>query len=88
MGLHKWRNGGERVLVSRPEPPYSVGAMSNDRFRAGMPKGQHAREQRLECKSEVVFSERECLRCGIKERRLFSEDAEGNKAPAGWERIN
>jgi hypothetical protein len=36
-------------------------------------------------KRKRVFSERECLRCGIKERRLFSENLDGTQAAAGWE---
>jgi hypothetical protein len=34
-----------------------------------------------------VFSERECLRCGIKEKRLFSENIDGTLAATGWKRI-
>jgi len=36
---------------------------------------------------KYVFSERECLRCGIKEKRKFSENLDGTLAAAGWERI-
>ncbi|MCK4478168.1 hypothetical protein KAU88_06545 [Candidatus Bathyarchaeota archaeon] len=32
-----------------------------------------------------VFSERGCLRCGIKEKRKFSENVDGTLAAAGWE---
>jgi len=38
-------------------------------------------------KCKYVFSERECLRCGIKEKRRFSENLDGTLAAAGWERI-
>jgi len=34
-----------------------------------------------------VFSERECLWCGIKEKRKFSENVDGTLAAAGWEII-
>jgi len=34
-----------------------------------------------------VFSERECLRCGIKEKRKFSENIDGTLAAIGWEII-
>jgi hypothetical protein len=36
---------------------------------------------------KYVFSERECLRCGIKEKRRFSENLDGTLAAAGWKRI-
>lgn len=36
---------------------------------------------------KYVFCERECLWCGIKEKRMFSENLDGTLAAAGWERI-
>ena len=36
---------------------------------------------------KYVFCERKCLRCGIKEKRKFSENIDGTLATAGWERI-
>lgn len=36
---------------------------------------------------KIVFCERECLRCGIKERRKFLENIDGTLAANGWERI-
>jgi hypothetical protein len=35
-----------------------------------------------------VFCERECLRCGVKEKRKFSENMDGTKSAAGWDRIS
>jgi hypothetical protein len=32
-----------------------------------------------------VFSERECLRCGVKMKRTFSENLDGTQAATGWE---
>ncbi len=34
-----------------------------------------------------VLCERECLRCGIKEKRKFIESIEGTQSAGGWERI-
>jgi hypothetical protein len=39
-------------------------------------------------KGKHVLSERECLRCGIKERRKFFENLDGTCAVVGWEKIN
>jgi len=36
---------------------------------------------------KIVFCERECLRCGTKERRKFSKNVDGTLAAIGWERI-
>lgn len=35
---------------------------------------------------KYVFSERKCLWCGIKEKRLFFENVDGTLSAAGWER--
>jgi hypothetical protein len=67
MGLHKWRNFGDRVMISWTESGLIPGTKKDIR--------------------KHVFTERECLRCGIKERRLFDENIDGTKAAAGWERI-
>jgi hypothetical protein len=32
-----------------------------------------------------VLSQRECSRCGVKQKRIFSENADGTMAAAGWE---
>lgn len=67
MGMHKWSNCGDRVLICWAEPGFVPGT-----------KKEIQRE---------VFCERECLRCGIKERRKFSENIDGTKAADGWIRI-
>jgi len=67
LGLHKWRNYGERVLIAWEEPGFIIGTKKKI--------------------WKYVFSERECLRCGIKEKRLFSENIDGTLAAAGWKRI-
>jgi hypothetical protein len=38
-------------------------------------------------KQKMVFVERECLRCGIKQKRKFSENIDGTLAPVGWDII-
>jgi hypothetical protein len=37
-------------------------------------------------KSKQVLSQRECLRCGLKEKRKFNENLDGTQAVAGWKR--
>lgn len=32
-----------------------------------------------------VLSQRECPRCGVKQKRIFSENIDGTMAAAGWE---
>jgi hypothetical protein len=39
-------------------------------------------------KRKHVFSERECLRCGRKERRQFSENIDGSYVISGIEIVN
>jgi hypothetical protein len=68
IGLHKWRNYGDRVLITWTESGLIPFTKKDIR--------------------KHVFCERECLRCGIKERRLFGENIDGTKSAAGWERIN
>lgn len=67
LGLHKWKNHGEKVLIVWKEPGFIPGTK--------VEKRKH------------VLSERECLRCGIKEKRKFSENLDGTQAAAGWERV-
>ncbi len=67
MGLHKWRNYGDRVKIQWREPG----------FIPGIKTTRHTE----------VFTERECLRCGVRERRKFFDNIDGTKAAAGWERI-
>jgi hypothetical protein len=37
---------------------------------------------------KYVYSERMCLRCGIKEKRIFAGNKDGSQAAVGWERIS
>ena len=37
---------------------------------------------------KLVHSERMCLRCGIKEKRIYAENRDGSQAAIGWDRIN
>ena len=67
LGLHKWRNYGEKVLIVWEEPgliPFTKKEMK-----------------------KLVYCKRECLRCGIKEKRKFLKNIDGTLAAAGWERI-
>jgi hypothetical protein len=67
IGLHKWRNYGDRVLISFKEPGIIPGIKREER--------------------KHVYCERECLRCGIKEKRKFTDNIDGTLAPIGWVRI-
>jgi hypothetical protein len=39
-------------------------------------------------KRKHVLSERECLRCGVKMKRVFSENLDGTQAATGWEIVS
>jgi hypothetical protein len=67
LGFHKWRNQGEKVLITWQEPGFIPGTTKTMK--------------------KIVFCERKCLRCGIRERRKFSKNVDGTLAAAGWERI-
>jgi len=36
---------------------------------------------------KYVFCERECLRCGISEKRKFLENIDGTLGAAGWDKV-
>jgi hypothetical protein len=67
MGIHKWKNYGDRVPITWTESGLIPGTKKEMR--------------------KHVFSERECLRCGIREKRKLDENIDGTKAAVGWERI-
>jgi hypothetical protein len=65
--LHKWKNFGEKVVITWREPGILPGLKEN--------------------KSKQVFTERMCLRCGIKQKRKFFDNIDGTHSAAGWETI-
>lgn len=90
LGLHKWRYKPEDAVIvksgghgggqySGASGGYAVSGklsypVSNDMYE--MLKAP-----------EAVFTKRECLRCGVKQEKRFSEDAQGNKTiVSGWEK--
>jgi hypothetical protein len=36
---------------------------------------------------KLRHTERECSRCGTKQKRIYIENLDGTKAPGGWEAI-
>jgi len=63
LGLHKWRNYGESVVITWKEPG-SLGFTT------------YGRE---------VFTQRECLRCGIKVKRKLVHNSDGTLSCIGWD---
>jgi hypothetical protein len=65
LGMHKWRDYGESVLIVWKEPGFIPGVKTERR--------------------KNVLSLRECPRCGVKQKRIFSENIDGTMAAVGWE---
>jgi hypothetical protein len=66
-GLHKWKNLGEKVLITWRESGIIPGLKKD--------------------MSKQVFTERVCLRCGVRQKRKFFENIDGTRSAAGWETI-
>jgi hypothetical protein len=72
-GYHEWRDYGERVLVRWKEL-----TVLEDRT--------HPHVSRLK-KEDVVFTRRECLRCGLQQKRKFAKNKDGMWEVAGFETV-
>ena len=80
FGLHKWRDTGESVKVTWTEPsPGMVRIQAQWRSTVG--------KVRFDQGSREVFTERECLRCGIAMKRKLFENPDGTVSCAGWEQL-
>ena len=78
LGLHKWRNYGESVVVTWKEHIHD----SHHRItRIGI-------RSRSRTKSKQVFTNRECLRCGIRMKRRLVRNSDGTLSSFGWEPIS
>jgi hypothetical protein len=76
LGLHKWRDYGESVVVTWKErtqwgPPHTL---STRKFRSRF--GTHSRE---------VFTRRKCLRCGVDLKRRLVKNPDGSLSCVGWD---
>jgi len=71
LGLHKWRDYGEKVVVTWKEPG-RLGYMHAGRLGFTT----HGRE---------VLTHRECLRCGIKVKRKLVHNSDGTLSCIGWD---
>jgi len=78
LGLHKWRNYGESVVVTWKEHIHD----SRHRItRTGI-------RSRSRTESKQVFTNRECLRCGIRMKRRLVRNSDGTLSSFGWEPIS
>jgi hypothetical protein len=92
LGLHRWRYKPEdAVIISRGGQggEQASGAYGGYAASGKSPTAHPVSTDMLEMLKtpEAVFIKRECLRCGIKQEKRFSEDAQGNKTViSGWEK--
>jgi len=70
LGLHRWKNYGNKVEVFWEMPPVSP-----------MRFGGRVRERR----SETVYEKCVCKRCGVKLKRIFTTNSDGTLSCVGWE---
>ena len=80
LGLHKWRDLGESVKVTWTEP-------SPGMTRLQMQWRPVVGEVRFDQGSRKVFTERECLRCGIAMKRKIVTNSDGTLSCVGWEQL-
>jgi len=78
LGLHKWRNYGESVVVTWKEPIYGAGRVPL-RIRRRLP---------LHTRGKKVLSKRKCLRCRINMKRILVKNPDGTLSSVGWEPIS
>lgn len=80
LGLHKWRDFGESVVVTWTEPSPGMGRLQAQwRPVVG--------EVRFDQGSRRVFTERECLRCGIAMKRKIVTNSDGTLSCVGWDQL-
>jgi len=80
LGLHKWRDFGESVVVTWTEPSPGMGRLQAQ-WRP------YVGEVRFDQDSRNVFTERECLRCGIAMKRRIVTNFDGTLSCVGWEQV-
>ncbi len=81
LGLHKWRNYGESVVVTWEETLhrwYWLYQMWNG-FR------RRPRSFRFRTRSRAVSRKKECLRCGTSMKRILVKNVDGTLSSVGWE---
>ena len=84
LGLHRWRNYGESVVVTWEEPYHRwKGLYHMWNGLRKRPSSSHFRTR-----SRVVLTKRECLRCGISMKRILVKNADGTLSCVGWEHLS
>lgn len=78
LGLHKWRNYGESVMVTWREP-------TSKRVR---PSTTTDPNSRFRTQSREVLTKRKCLRCGIGMKRRLVKNADGTLSCVGWDQLS
>jgi hypothetical protein len=78
LGLHKWRNYGESVVVTWKEPASKAGPIPTT----------NSLRLRFRTQSREVFTKKKCLRCGISMKRRLVKNADGTLSCIGWDPIS
>lgn len=84
LGLHKWRNYGDPVTVTWEEPYHRWKGLYH--MWSGLRKRPSGSS--FHTRSRVVFTKRECLRCGISMKRILVKNADGTLSCVGWEPLS
>jgi hypothetical protein len=80
LGLHEWRY--EDAIVTSLDEHEGVWIANKGNLPGRTPPFEGQSEHKIEAEP----TKRECMRCGIKQVRKFSEDDEGNKTIiSDWE---
>jgi hypothetical protein len=78
LGLHKWEDYGESVMLTRKEPmTYVWPTWAHRKWRRwrGTPK---------KFLGKKVRTKRKCLRCGINMKRILAKNLDGTLSSVGW----
>ncbi len=83
LGLHKWEDFGESVVVTRREP------MSHVWIARHAPTWAHRKWRRWggipkKFLGKKVRTKRKCLRCGINMKRILVKNPDGTLSSVGW----
>ena len=88
LGFHKWRDYGKQVEVFWQEPaPLNLGIKGTKYSGTGLPKDGPTGTN-FETHSKIVHEGRECMRCGIRLKRIFATNSDGTLSCVGWEPDN
>jgi hypothetical protein len=90
VDFHKWQDYGKEFEVFWQEPaPLNLGIRGTKKAGApaGLP-GDTPTGTNFETHSKIVHEGRECARCGIRLKRIFTTNSDGTLSCVGWEPDN